>query len=84
MNDGGKRGSFVVSAVTSMMHIGITIASCIIVGVFLGRFLDRVIGTSPWLLILFSLLGVAAAFKSIFSTLMAKDRTKKQENIKRH
>jgi ATP synthase protein I len=41
-------------------------AACVLIGVFLGRFLDNLLNTSPWLLLLFSLLGVGAALKALF------------------
>ena len=53
-------------ALSFLSQIGITIAACIIIGVLLGKFLDDFFGTSPWLLLIFSLLGAAAAFKSMF------------------
>jgi len=46
--------------------MGVSIASCVGLGVFLGWLLDRWLGTSPWLILVFSLLGVAAAFKTMF------------------
>jgi len=55
-----------VKALAFLSQIGITIAACIVVGVFLGIFLDRFFGTSPVLTIICSLLGLVAAFKSIF------------------
>ena len=53
-------------AVSFFSQIGITMAGCVFIGVFLGRFLDNRLGTSPWLLLVFSLLGVVAAFKALF------------------
>ena len=47
-------------------HVGIIIASCVLIGVLAGRFFDRRLGTSPWLLLIFSLVGTAAAFKALF------------------
>jgi len=55
-----------VKALAFLSQIGITIAACIVVGVFLGIFLDRIFGISPILTIICSLLGLIAAFKSIF------------------
>ncbi|MCL2767713.1 MAG: AtpZ/AtpI family protein [Synergistaceae bacterium] len=46
-----------------MSQIGFMVAACILTGVLLGRFLDGVFNTSPWLVLLFSLLGTGAAFK---------------------
>jgi ATP synthase protein I len=34
--------------------------------VLVGRFLDSLFGTGPWLLLIFSFLGVGAAVKSLF------------------
>ena len=66
-----------VGAVSVLTHVGITIAACIVIGVFAGRYLDRVLGTSPWLLILFSLLGAAAAFRTIIKTRIVKPQDNK-------
>ncbi|MCL2034392.1 MAG: AtpZ/AtpI family protein [Oscillospiraceae bacterium] len=55
-----------LTALSNISQIGILIVSCVIIGVMAGRFLDNLFGTSPWLLLFFSLLGMAAAFKSIF------------------
>ena len=67
-NDKNKRSerSEFLAALSSLSQLGILIASCVIIGVMAGRFLDNLFGTSPWLLLLLSLLGMAAAFKSIF------------------
>ena len=54
-----------VRAISLITHIGVTVAACLLIGVFLGRWLDSLLGTSPWLLIVFSLLGMGAAFKSL-------------------
>ncbi|WP_313128699.1 AtpZ/AtpI family protein [Anaerocolumna sp.] len=47
-------------------QIGVTMAASVLVGVLLGKFLDSLFGTKPWLLLIFSLLGVGAAIKSLF------------------
>ncbi|MCL2704474.1 MAG: AtpZ/AtpI family protein [Defluviitaleaceae bacterium] len=65
------RGEF-LRGITFLSQLGITITACILVGVFLGRWLDDTFGTSPWLLLLFTFLGIAASFMSIFD--MARRR----------
>jgi len=55
-----------VRAMSFFMQIGVTIIACLAVGIFLGWLLDRLLGTSPWLMMIFTFLGVVAAFKSIF------------------
>ncbi|MGI6169444.1 MAG: AtpZ/AtpI family protein [Christensenellales bacterium] len=55
-----------MQALSFFSQIGITMAACVLIGVFLGRFLDNLLGTTPYLLLLFSLFGVGAAFKALF------------------
>jgi len=53
-------------AMSFFLQISVTIIACLAVGIFLGWLLDRLLGTSPWLLMVCAFLGVGAAFKSIF------------------
>jgi len=55
-----------LQAISYLSQIGITIIACIAVGILLGRFLDTRLGTAPWLLLVFTFLGIAAAIKSIY------------------
>ncbi|MCL2548684.1 MAG: AtpZ/AtpI family protein [Symbiobacteriaceae bacterium] len=49
-----------------LSQMGFTMASCVIVGVLIGRFLDGLMDSSPWGVVFFSLLGLGAAFKSLY------------------
>lgn len=62
-----KRKNSVLRAMSFASQVGLTMVACVFIGVFLGKYLDTLFNTSPWLLLLFSLLGVAAAFRSIFT-----------------
>jgi ATP synthase protein I len=42
--------------------IGIQFPIAILIGYFLGRWLDSLFGTRPWLMLVFSLFGIAAGF----------------------
>jgi len=53
-------------SLSTMSQMGVMMAACVLAGVFIGRFLDNFFGTAPWLIIIFSLLGVGAALKSVF------------------
>ena len=66
-NDSNNNGSHndIFKALAYLSQIGITIFVCVALGLFIGWLLDRWLGTSPWLLIVFILLGIAAAIKSI-------------------
>jgi ATP synthase protein I len=52
-------------ALAFFSQVAVTIIVCVAIGVFSGRWLDDLLGTSPWLLLVFSFLGAGAAFKSI-------------------
>ena len=54
--------------------VGLQFALAIVVFMFAGMWLDRALGTSPWLLILFVFGGAAAGFYSIYRKLMAAQR----------
>lgn len=54
-------------ALSLFSQLGITMAVCVIVGVTLGKYLDRFFGTAPVLLVLFALLGGGAAFRALYS-----------------
>ena len=49
-----------------LAQMGVTIAVCITLSIVIGYYLDRFLGTSPWLLLLFIIFGIIAALKSIF------------------
>ena len=55
-----------LKAFSMVTQIGLNMAACVFVGVIAGKFLDEWLGTSPWLLIIFVLLGSGAAFKVIY------------------
>jgi len=65
-DDKKKQQHEFVRAMSFFIQISVTIIACIAVGIFLGWLLDRFLGTTPWLLMVFSFLGAGAAFKSIF------------------
>jgi ATP synthase protein I len=63
--DRNATGDF-AKAFALLAQMGITIAVCIGISILIGYYLDRFLGTSPWLLLLFILFGIIAALKSIF------------------
>jgi len=50
----------------ALSSLGLMLPSSIAVGLFMGYFLDKLLGTEPWLLIILTLLGVASGFLSLF------------------
>lgn len=47
------------------LQFGLTSIVAVAAGIFIGYWLDRWLSTSPWLLIVFCLLGVGAAIKAL-------------------
>ena len=46
--------------------VGIQFPVAIALGFFFGRWLDHQLGTAPWLMVIFSLFGIAAGFLNLF------------------
>lgn len=67
-NSKKKKNSETLRALTTFSQIGVTMAASVLIGVLLGKYLDGLLGTSPWLLLFFSILGAGAAIKSLFNT----------------
>ncbi len=45
--------------------VGLAMAFSIAIGALIGHYLDGKFGTNPWLLIIFTCFGIAAAFKNL-------------------
>jgi ATP synthase protein I len=64
--DNRSKGTSFFKALADFSNIGFSIAASVFVGVFLGKTLDNLLGTAPFLLLVFSLLGVGTAIKFVF------------------
>lgn len=53
--------------------------ACVAIGWGIGYLLDKKLGTQPWLMLVFLLLGVAAGFKALITT-ANKARAQQREN----
>jgi F0F1-type ATP synthase assembly protein I len=65
-NDKQKREN--ADAIYQAVSLGFLFPVAIAIGFFLGRWLDGVFHTWPWLTIIFTALGIAAAFVNLFRT----------------
>jgi ATP synthase protein I len=57
--------------------LGLEMGLSVAIGLAIGYFLDRYFHTKPWLTIIFLILGVAAAFRSLAS--LAKEIDKREQ-----
>lgn len=52
-----------------LMVIGIMFVVCLAMGLFIGLYIDKWLGTKPWFTLIFIFLGIAAAFINMFRTI---------------
>jgi len=55
-------------SIMNLLTVGTMLVACIVCGYLLGSFLDRKLGTSPWLVVTGVFLGTAAGFVELFRT----------------
>ena len=59
--------------------IGIQFPVAIAIGFFFGRWLDTHLGTAPWLMVVFSLFGIAAGFVNLFRITAQASRSEEDQ-----
>jgi hypothetical protein len=59
--------------------VGLQFAATMLAFLFLGRWLDGRLGTTPWLTIIFLFVGAGAAFYSMYRKLMAAQKRARDE-----
>jgi F0F1-type ATP synthase assembly protein I len=67
----GEREASSGPSATEFAGVGLQFAASIIVCLFAGQWLDRKLGTAPWLLIVGVFFGAGAGFHSLYRKLMA-------------
>ena len=64
MAPSGEESSW--KALAELSSIGMTLVLATVIGLAIGYFLDRALGTSPWLIMIGLELGIAAGFVNLF------------------
>jgi ATP synthase protein I len=57
------------------MRIGVELVAALLIGVGIGWGLDHLLGTSPWLLLVFFLFGAVAGMLNIYRVMMGMSQT---------
>ena len=70
-----------LAAASSYAGLGLQFALSILLFLYAGQWLDKKLGTSPWLLMLGVFLGAGAGFYSIYRKLMADQR--REESLRK-
>ena len=65
---GSGSGKNALKPAMAVMSTGIEMGVAIAVGYFIGNKLDGWLGTGPWLMYLFLVLGIVAAFRGLWRT----------------
>lgn len=65
----------------TMGALGFTLVGCTFFGLFIGYNVDRWLKTSPWLTIIFLLLGIVAGFLNIFFSAVRSPRRKENNAV---
>ncbi len=60
--------------------VGLEMGFSVLLGLFVGNYLDGYLGTEPWLLLLFLLFGAAAGFRRLYQLLKEASRNSGPEN----
>jgi ATP synthase protein I len=61
-------------ALGELSSIGITLVVATVIGLAGGYYLDRWLGTSPWLTLIGLMFGIAAGFVNLFRTVKRAER----------
>jgi len=64
--------------------LGLEMGLCVAIGIGMGHYLDRYFKTSPYLTIIFMLLGVVAAMKAVFTLLKKVVKENERDQNRRH
>ncbi len=72
-----SKGVRAMKWMTLLSQVGITMVANIFVGVFIGKYLDQWLGTSPLFLLLFVFIGVFSGIKSVYLLIIKMDKRDK-------
>ena len=62
----GKSRAEMMRAIGALSTVGLSFVLAIVLGAWFGRVLDRWLGTSPWLFVLFFFFGLAAGILNVY------------------
>jgi ATP synthase protein I len=71
----GKRAYNALSA----SSVGLELGLAVVIGLAVGYYLDQYLGTSPWMLLLWLMLGLAAGFRGVIRAINRADKAAAEE-----
>lgn len=69
-----------------LSSIGISMVAASVIGLFIGYYLDKWLGTSPWMTLIWLGIGIASGFRNIFilTRRALREQNQDQENDETH
>ncbi len=64
--------------------VGLTMVFATVIGFYIGLKLDKWLGTSPWLTVVFVLFGLIAGFRNLFVYAKRSQKTLEEDEDKKH
>ena len=77
---GNSKFKKVFDQVSRYSSVGLELGFSVAIGIVAGYYLDRWLGTSPWLTIFLLLCGVASGFKRIYQVLKSLENEQEKED----
>ncbi len=68
-----------IKSVGFLSGVGISLVASTLIGLIMGYYLDRWLGTAPWLTLLFLGFGIVAGFRNIFILTRRELRRQRKE-----
>jgi ATP synthase protein I len=72
----GKRVYNAINASSVGLELGVSVG----LGLLVGFFLDKRLGTTPWMLLLWMVIGLVAGFRGVFRAVARADRAAEAED----
>lgn len=69
-----------IRSIGFLSGVGISLVASTLIGLFMGYYLDRWLGTAPWLTLLFLGFGIVAGFRNIFILTRRELRRQQEED----
>ena len=60
----------IIHGLSLLTSLGVTMITCILIGLWIGKVLDNLLGTAPWMLLIFLMFGMLAAIKSMLNIIL--------------
>ena len=73
-----------LKTIAELSTLGLTMVFATLIGLAIGVYLDKKLNTSPWLTILFLLIGIAAGFYKVIQVVIREARKKENNGTKKN